>query len=256
MVKYKLEEKDNELLVKLFEVKQRSNVFFIGKIKANDLIRIATIHWRNSGDSHQNKYIDEVKEKLNVKETENGIQRVVQRNRLKEIADYISSDDGILPNSIIVSINNKWIEDKEDGDFEQHGYEVQENNGLYELLIYTDKIDAFIVDGQHRLASFGYAEEGLAENYELPVTIFLDLEIPIQAEIFSIINGKQRPVNKSLLYDLSSFNPNEFDEIKRCHSIVKWLDNNEISPFFNKIKMLGTGIGSISQSAFIAGGKL
>lgn len=233
----------------LIKVNQNSNVFYIGKIKASDLLSIATLHWRNSGNSEENKYVNEVKKKLNVYESSDGIQRVIQQKRLKEIAHYLDSKNSILPNSIIVALNNKWDEEEAR---EEDGFvldEDKEENDFITLDIIPNKVDAFIVDGQHRLASFGYTEKTLPSDFELVVSIFLNLEVPIQAELFSIINSKQKPVNKSLLYDLSSFK--EYDDIKRCHSIVKWLDNHEISPFFNKIKMLGTGVGSISQSAFI-----
>ncbi|WP_339200722.1 DGQHR domain-containing protein [Peribacillus sp. FSL P2-0133] len=242
----------NKINLKLFQVSQNQNVFYIGKMKAKDLLKISTLHWRDSGESKENKYIHEVKEKLNVLTSDTGIQRVLQYNRLKEIADYISGQDGILPNSIIVSINNKWVDDEINDNFEMDGYEISENNDIISLTLSPDKIDAFIVDGQHRLASFGFTEnDKISDDFEIVVTIFINLEIPLQAEIFSIINGKQKPVNKSLLYDLSSFNQDKYNEIKRSHSIVKWLNSNPISPFFNEIRMLGSGPGSISQSAFI-----
>jgi DGQHR domain-containing protein len=249
-----VKENKNEINLKLIKVTQNSNEFYIGKIKARDLIRISTIHWRDSGESKENKYLDEVRSKLNVVESENGIQRIIQKKRLKEIADYLASENGLLPNSIIVSLNNKWIENDSEENFQANGFKAVEiDNDILELKITDpDLVDAFIVDGQHRLASFGYSDNlNVIDNYELVVTIFLDLEIPLQAEIFSIINGKQRPVNKSLLYDLSAFKDDEYNEIKRCHSIVKWLDSHTISPFYNEVKMLGTGFGSISQSAFI-----
>ncbi|WP_216831015.1 DGQHR domain-containing protein [Alkalihalobacterium elongatum] len=249
-----MQNKKAEIRLKLIKVTQNSNEFYIGKMKATDLIRISTIHWRDSGESKENKYLDEVRQKLNVVESENGIQRIIQKKRLKEIAEYLASENGLLPNSIIVSLNNKWINDDIEDNFQTNGFEAIElDEDLIELRVLDpDLVDAFIVDGQHRLASFGYTDDlAVMNNYELVVTIFLDLEIPIQAEIFSIINGKQRPVNKSLLYDLSAFKDDEYNEIKRCHSIVKWLDNNTISPFYNEVKMLGTGVGSISQSAFI-----
>lgn len=231
----------NKINLKLFQVSQNQNVFYIGKMKAKDLLKISTLHWRDSGESKENKYIHEVKEKLNVLTSDTGIQRVLQYNRLKEIADYISGQDGILPNSIIVSINNKWVDDEINDNFEMDGYEISENNDIISLTLSPDKIDAFIVDGQHRLASFGFTEnDKISDDFEIVVTIFINLEIPLQAEIFSIINGKQKPVNKSLLYDLSSFNQDKYNEIKRSHSIVKWLNSNPISPFFNEIRMLGS----------------
>src|SRR6266498_3067050 len=98
-----------------------------------------------------------------------------------------------------------------------------------------------LIDGQHRLASFALAND-LIDSFELPVTIFLDLKIPIQAELFASINGTQSQVKKSLLYDLSEFKTDEYNAIKRCHSIAKWFNQTEQSPFHNSISMLGNGI--------------
>jgi hypothetical protein len=111
-------------------------------------------------------------------------------------------------------------------------------------------MDAFIVDGQHRLAAFAYADN-LIDDFELPITVFLDLKLPMQAELFSRINGTQQPVKKSLLYDLTEFEKDEYGSIKRCHSIAKLFNNDSDSPFYRRISMLGNKLGLLSQAAFI-----
>ncbi|MGY3716249.1 DGQHR domain-containing protein [Sutcliffiella cohnii] len=248
-------EKNEMIKICVLEVEQKDNIFYIGKIRAKDLLKIATVKWRGSTKSYKNKYLDEVKEKFNAEFSENGIQRVLEKKRLDKLGSYIKDKDGVFPNSLIVSLNTKEQENTLEDDLinvMEDGFGLFETNvpGLFTLEIEPDKVDAFIVDGQHRLAAFSEAEEKIDE-YELVVTFFLNMEIPLQAEIFATINGNQRPVNKSLLYDLQEFERDNYNVIKRCHGIVKWLNNEELSPFYNKIKMLGTGYGSISQSAFI-----
>lgn len=246
-------EMKDKIIVNVFEVEQKNNVFYIGKIKAKDLLKIATVKWRGSGKSYKNKYLDEVKEKFNAEFSESGIQRVLEKNRLEKLANYIKENEGIFPNSLIVSINTKELNSEEESmDKWEEGFKLLETKmpELFALEIEADRVNAYIVDGQHRLAAFSEAEEQIDE-YELVVTFFLNMEIPLQAEIFSTINGNQRPVNKSLLYDLKEFDKDFYNEIKLCHGIVKWLNKDEKSPFYNQIKMLGTGYGSISQSAFI-----
>ncbi|NYE08825.1 DGQHR domain-containing protein [Bacillus niacini] len=246
---------EKTITVNVFEVEQNNNVFYIGKIKASDLISIATVKWRGSQESQKNKYLNEVKEKLHGGfSEEEGIQRVLELNRLEKLATYIKEKEGIFPNSLIIALNTKFKDENEEELLEKYeeGFELNDSEvpGMYTLKIYRDQVNAFVVDGQHRLAAFVGAEDKV-EEYDLVVTFFLNLEIPLQAEIFATINGNQRPVNKSLLYDLQAFDTGEYNEIKRCHGIVKWLNINEISPFYEEIKMLGTGYGSISQSAFI-----
>lgn len=239
--------------IKLYitEIRQKGNIFYTGKIKASDLLSIATLHWRGTSSNKKNKYLDEVRNKLQIKESEEGIQRIIESNRIEKISRYLR-DDGFIPNSIIISINNKETDDESLSEEIGDAYIAEETAipGIYELIIYPEFANAFIVDGQHRLASFLKAEE-LIDEYELVVTIFLEMAVPLQAELFSVINGNQKPVNKSLLYDLTEFNEDEYNEIKRCHAIAKFLNSKLRSPFYNKINMLGSGINSISQSAFI-----
>lgn len=246
----------HKLSLKVLEVQQHGNVFYVGKIKAKDLLRIATVHVRATDKAYEDRYINEVKKlfSIEVRESEEGIQRVLQESRLKKIADYLKQSESILPGSLIVSINNKTVTNEDEYNFKQDGYELSfidglENFGICDLTINTNLVDAFIVDGQHRLAAFHFAKD-MIEDFELVVSIFLDMEVALQAELFSVINGTQKPVNKSLLYDLRELQ-DEYDEIKKCHAIVKWFHTNEKSPFKGKIKMLGMGFGTISQSAFI-----
>lgn len=264
MIDYKLGNNENkavynDIVMDVIEVSQKDNVFYIGKVKAKDLVKIATVHVRGSDLDHDEKYLVEVKNTLegtiNIdNNSDEGIQRLVQVKRLKEISEYLKTEEGFLPNNIIVALNNKidWKSQEKRQLFEEDGYKLVRisSGGLYKLCINSGMVDAFIVDGQHRLGGFAYASEAL-DDYELPVSIFIEMKTPLQAELFSVINGKQKAVNKSLLYDLREFGKNEYDYIIKCHVIAKWFNKNSRSPFYKKVKMLGTGYGSLSQSAFI-----
>ncbi len=244
--------------INLIKVEQNKNVFYVGKIKASDLIKIATVHVRGSATVDENRYINEVREVLsdniNFIKSSEGIQRVMQEKRLKEISKYLKDIDGILPSSIVVALNNKIDWDSEDRKrvYDEEGYILKQElcDNVYTLSITPSMVDAFIVDGQHRLGAFAYAEDK-KEDYELVVSIFLEMETTLQAELFGVINSKQKPVNKSLLYDLSEFSIDEYNAEKKCHTVAKLFNESEKSPFYQQIRMLGTGYGSISQSAFI-----
>lgn len=240
----------NKITLNTLKLTQNDETFYMGKILAKDLISIATIHFKHDKSSKQG-YIKEVEAKLSDDYTiedlgeENSIQRKLQLDRLKKIANYINKDSGLFPNSLIIAINNKRGSSND-------GYIVRDGliPGITTIEINSEYVDVYIVDGQHRLASFTYVEEDIVKEFEFPVSIFLDIEIPLQAELFSTINSTQKPVNKSILYDLSELK-NEYTTLKKCHSYAKWFNNKEMSPLKNKIKMLGTGTGVLSQSAFI-----
>lgn len=239
----------NSIEMKVLKVTQKDEEFFIGKMSAKDLISISTIYFKSEEGYVDNKYINEIKKKLDGYDiNENSIatvQRKIQLKRLNEIAKYIEENGNLFPNSLIIAINNI---DSEEND----GYFLEEISGdVYRLTIDANKINTFIVDGQHRLASFAFIKDkSIIEKVELPVSIFLDMAIPIQAELFTTINSKQKPVNKSLIYDLSEYQDD--NAIRRCHSLAKWFNNKDYSPLYKQIKMLGSGPnGMISQSAFI-----
>ena len=93
-----------------------------------------------------------------------------------------------------------------------------------------------IIDGQHRLA--GIREANMLDKFTLPVVLILDTFVEQDAEIFVTINGNQRSVSKSLLYDLFGLSKNRTVE-KVCHTIIKALNKDNDSKIRHKIKMLG-----------------
>ena len=78
-----------------------------------------------------------------------------------------------------------------------------------------------------------------------------------------MINGKQKPVPRSRIYDLLGYRPIE-DKILRekayrgelaihrfCHLAVRVLNNSQKSPWHNRIKMRGAGLGVVTQAAMV-----
>lgn len=91
------------------------------------------------------------------------------------------------------------------------------------------------MDGQHRIAGLEGFE---GEDFELSVTIFVSVDIAVQANIFSIVNLAQTKVNPSLAYDLFSLAKARSPQ-KTCHNISVALDQDQTSPFYQRIKRLG-----------------
>lgn len=141
-----------------------------------------------------------------------GTQRGIKTDRLRAIADYIDRYDSAFPNSLILAANLN----EEDGTIEedeQARWSIAEKAGCdsYNLLIPSAKKLAAIIDGQHRLFAFRYAASARLD-VQLICSIFVDLPKPFQAQLFATINSTQKPVDKSLTYELFGYNVSEEPE--------------------------------------------
>jgi DNA phosphorothioation-associated DGQHR protein 1 len=150
-----------------------------------------------------------------------GTQRLVQKQRLQSITDYINRTDAAFPNSVIVAANFRQedglIEDDDSDSAEEtitqnRSWTVEErDDGCCVLRIPTSSKLAAIIDGQHRLYAFTNARSERLEM-NLVCSIFLDLPRPYQAQLFATINSTQKRVDKSLTYELFGYNIDEEEE--------------------------------------------
>jgi DNA phosphorothioation-associated DGQHR protein 1 len=141
-----------------------------------------------------------------------GTQRGMTLERLRAIAEYIGRYDSAFPNSVILAANYK----EDDGTIEEEdsirwSITEKQNPESYSLTIPTGRKLAAIIDGQHRLFAFGYAAASRLGT-QLICSVFLDLPKPFQAQLFATINSTQRPVDKSLTYELFGYNVGEESE--------------------------------------------
>ncbi len=204
------------------EIEQPIGIFYIGTIKASDLVAVS--------------YADVRRIERRDVEVLLGIQRPLSPARVNELRDYVRTVDASFPTSIILAI------DSEHADY-------NEKSGL--MTLERDEHVAKIIDGQHRIAGL---EDYNGPPFNLNVTIFIDMDIEDQALLFATINLKQTKVSKSLAYDLFEFASTRSPQ-KTCHNIVKLLNSREGSPFKNKIKILGRATGkkeeTLTQAAFV-----
>jgi DGQHR domain-containing protein len=196
------------------KVSQPIGDFYITSLPACELINLCK--------SNVRKYVDEEGKR-------EGIQRKQKKNRIIEIDSFIRSFDASFPSSIILNIDTEKINYyKKIGNEDLHDY--------FEIEIEATE-DAFsVIDGQHRLA--GFANDNCA-NFDLVVSIFVGLEIELQAYLFTSINVNQKPVDKSLAYDLFDLAQTPSPQ-KTCHTIVNLLNSDETSPLFKRIRLLGS----------------
>lgn len=132
-----------------------------------------------------------------------GTQRIEDEKRQREISDFIGTEEAAFPNTIILGANYD-----EEGNYIQSAdsWHVEDDgNGSLKLKIPSKIKMASIIDGQHRLRSFRYADPDRKKDFELICSIYLDLPIPYHAYLFSTINFNQKKVDKSLAYNLFGF---------------------------------------------------
>src|SRR5579872_144121 len=182
-------------------------------------------------------------------------QRILDKARVKEIAKYLLEEDSILPNSIILAAR------------EDIGVQFKKDSTLaVEWEPATVQEPFNIIDGQHRVEGLKLIATERAEEYrdfQVAVTVLVDLPFYVQAELFSVINGRQKPVSRSRIYDLLGYMPLKDQTTRRqaylgemavqrfCHHAVKVLNTSSKSPWRGRVKMRGTGQGVITQAALI-----
>jgi DGQHR domain-containing protein len=252
----------NYFELEFIELNQPIGKYYIGKINWQQLIKIA------DADIRQIHKEDEKSDSL---DSYLGIQRKVSQKRITEIGDYVKTVDATFPTSIILHINSKTrlLEDKELSEFETDYIEknfaniIEIDNIIFDnntriLNVRSSEKIARILDGQHRIEGirkgFSDLDEAEIPLFELNVTIFVDLDIDDQAQVFSVINKAQTKVNNSLVYDLYEYAKNPSPQ-KSAHDIVRLLNKLPQSPFFRKIKILGTAenkeLETIAQATFV-----
>lgn len=196
-------------------------------------------------------------------------QRRLDPKRLREIKKYIYNSildekenvavSALFPTAMILAVEQEELPLIHDGITD---IQFEKGQRLY------------IVDGQHRLMAMrqlykelhnlfrSEQEQYILEylnSYKFNCTILVNYDIWEQGQVFINVNFKQKPVNRSLYYDvygaeyIESEDPKhlERNKIFLAHQLTRFMNENKISPFNNNIKMLGTGKGYVSQSFFV-----
>jgi len=258
---------NNLIAIPLCIVEQGGNAFYFGKMKASDLISIFTVHpatydaLKTAGlnadaeaiELRFNQRITDLE--TGVMSSDSGQQRRLNLERKKEIANYLndSKNFAIFPNAIIATCDLYSDLGESLDDFKQlvqkpetigaylDKTETVGENFLHTHTLYITKKTAslIIIDGQHRIE--GIAASNInKENFEVLVTFILGVDRASIAKYFYTVNYYQKPVNKSLLYHLMGEFGTDLQEISYLHEIVIALNELDLSPFHNRIKMLGT----------------
>lgn len=214
---------DDNYKYNFFKMKQPIGDLFCTLIPAEIIIEIAASERRTA-------YNDQ------------GIQRKLNKKRVKDIALFCERSDAMFPTPIVLSANSKYVKVNEVSKLIEIDYKSIVENNEY----------CGIVDGQHRLE--GISESSSKEKFNLIVLFVFDIDVSTEAKLFSIINGNQTPISKSLIYDLARLSDMRTVE-KVCSETVNYLNETKNSKLYHQIKMLGYkeyDDSLISQSALVA----
>jgi DGQHR domain-containing protein len=222
--------------IPVLRVSQPIGSFFIGVIDCKRLCEITDFDVRRLIKERDfEKYL--------------GIQRPLDKSRVKEIREYVGTSDACFPTGVILSVRAecaKYDEQSRSLELSNHiDTEDSDRTILYRQI-------AKVIDGQHRI-------EGLKESegleFDINISIFVDIDVAQEGYIFSTVNLAQTKVNRSLAYDLYDLAKAKSPQ-KFCHNAAVALDKGKDSALYHRIKRLGVATEgrfgeTITQATFV-----
>jgi DGQHR domain-containing protein len=164
-----------------------------------------------------------------------GFQRVLDRKRAQEIANYIDVGFGTIPTSIVLSA--------------QPAAELKVV-GRGKTLQFNDNPKAFLIlDGQHRVYGFSLAKTSL----RVPVVIYNSLSPRDESRLFIDINTKQRPVPNELLLDIKKLAEYENQTENLLGEVFDLFHSAPSSPLLGLLSPHERASSRISRVTFNAG---
>lgn len=164
-------------------------------------------------------------------------QRMISKARLKRIAAFIEKG-GYFPTNLLVNFTDKCRFDllpMREG--------APENTKYGWLYLPNRYKSAWIIDGQHRLYGYSFADPRFLDN-DIFVLAFEKMDTTTEAELFITINHEQKSVPKSILIALQADLKWGSDDANErlgaiASALVKKLNADVTSPFFRKFTMEG-----------------
>lgn len=165
-----------------------------------------------------------------------GFQRHQIATHIREIRDYLSREDALLPNAVIVAfIDGITVSDAGDG--------------ILDVTIHADESKpGFVVDGQQRLTALSGIENA---SFEVFVSVVVCKDYNELRQQFVLINNT-RPLPKTLIYELLpeiEGLPNRFTARKFSARMVDRLNFTQSSPLYGAIRQHTNPRGQLSDTA-------
>jgi DGQHR domain-containing protein len=156
------------------------------------------------------------------------LQRVFSESRAKEIGAWIKEENSLLPNAIVIDFK-KDVEIAPTAD----------KDNVVISFPNPDQVDnpkiAYILDGQHRVKGFDFAD-GI--EFDLAVIAVHNVSDNVRGKIFLDINSKQVKVDERLILDLMAGTKSLAQDDDRVYQAIKGLNDNSDSPLHGKIQFL------------------
>ncbi len=163
-----------------------------------------------------------------------GFQRVLEKRRAKEIADYIDSGFGTIPTSIVLSA--------------QADARLEYLSAKRTLRFMKIPRAFLILDGQHRVYGFRLAKTSV----RVPVVIYNGLSRTEECRLFMDINTKQRPVPTELLLDIKRLAETETNQEALFRDVFDLFEREPDSPLLGLLSPSEKQTGKISRVTFNA----
>lgn len=201
------------IAIPVFRIRQPIGELFVGRMTAREIVSVTYADVRQMTENELDQYM--------------GINRRLAQRRVDNLSRYVRTHDATFPTSIILSVS-------------EENTEFDEKNDVLTLRA-TESVSldlvAKIIDGQHRIAGLKAVPDD--SDFEVCVTILVGADLATQANVFATVNLAQTKVNRSLAYDLLDYE-NKRSPQKAAHNVAVALDRLNGSPFFRRIKRLGT----------------
>jgi DGQHR domain-containing protein len=166
-----------------------------------------------------------------------GFQRHQVASHIRDIRDYLSREDAVLPNAVIVAfIDGVKIVELADGVLQ------------VEISVPSGEKPGFVVDGQQRLTALSGIEK---PNFEVFVSAFVCKDYNELRQQFVLINNT-RPLPKTLIYELLpnvEGLPQRFTQRKFSARIVDLLNFTRNSSLHGEVRQHTNPTGVISDTA-------
>jgi DNA sulfur modification protein DndB len=199
-----------QIIVPFILTQQHRKSFYLTSLSARDLIYISYVARR--------RVDDEV----------GAVQRLLNPARIAGIRDFILAG-GLFPTSVVLNWTDKATAPTSKGK---------------QLLIHRESKSSQIIDGQHRIIGLSAAIEKkpTLASFQVPVSFYSGLSTKDCADIFLSINTEQKPVHRSLVFDLYSLASDYVVDPSalRAGDLAKELNENSSSPYIGFIKFPNT----------------
>jgi len=156
------------------------------------------------------------------------VQRVLNSRRISGVKDFVLQG-GDFPNCIVLNWSGP-------------GLRLDVKSGT--ISIHDEPRSAQIIDGQHRVAGLTEAikVDKTIANIDIPVALYQNLNTQQCADIFLSINTEQKPVSRTLVFDLYGIASDHLIDqtALRAKDIATALNETDNSPYNGFIKFPGT----------------